>query len=113
MMGREFTSKAASMNLLELFFAGVFICNCLPHLVAGLQGRPFPTPFGKPRGVGDSSPLINVLWGLLNLTIGLLLLARHPLIVLTPLGIVAIMLGMLVIGVFLAQHFGKVRRGRA
>lgn len=45
------------------FGAGLFLCNCLPHLAAGLQGQPFPSPFSKPRGVGNSSPLVNVLWG--------------------------------------------------
>ena len=100
------------MNLLDIFFAGVFLCNCMPHLTSGLQGRPFPTPFGKPRGVGDSSPLVNVLWGLLNLLIALILLSRHPLIVITDLGIVALMAGMLVIAVFLAIHFGKVNRDK-
>lgn len=39
------------------FFAGAFLCNALPHLAAGLQGRPFPTPFATPHGVGDSPPL--------------------------------------------------------
>ena len=33
-----------------IFFTGAFLCNCIPHLCAGLQGMPFPTPFATPRG---------------------------------------------------------------
>ena len=51
------------MHYVAAFFAGAFLCNCIPHLDCGLRGAPFPTPFAKPRGIGDSSPLINVLWG--------------------------------------------------
>jgi hypothetical protein len=102
-------TKGHQMNLLDIFFAGIFLCNCIPHLTAGLQGKSFPTPFGKPRGVGDSSALINVIWGIFNLLIALLLLSRHPLIVITDLGLAAFIAGMLVIGIYLAIHFSKVR----
>jgi hypothetical protein len=60
------------------FFAGAFLCNCIPHLVAGLQGAPFPTPFAKPRGVGNSSPPVNFLWGSFNLPAGVALLSAPP-----------------------------------
>jgi hypothetical protein len=103
------TTKGNQMNYLAIFFAGVFLCNCIPHLNSGLQGRPFPTPFAKPRGVGNSSALINVLWGLFNLLVGLLLLVRHPLIFITDLGLAVFVAGMLVIGVYLAIRFAKVR----
>lgn len=39
------------MIYVTLFFAGVFLCNAVPHLAAGLQGQPFPTPFARPRGM--------------------------------------------------------------
>jgi len=42
------------MSYAVIFFAGAFLCNCIPHLCAGLQGMPFPTPFAKPRGIGKS-----------------------------------------------------------
>ena len=44
------------MHNVTLFFCGMLLCNCVPHLVCGLQGEPFPTPFEKPHGVGFSSP---------------------------------------------------------
>lgn len=47
--------------LIANFFAGLFLCNGVPHTVAGLSGRSFPTPFAKPPGKGLSSPLVNFL----------------------------------------------------
>jgi hypothetical protein len=43
------------MSFFTLFIAGAFLCNAMPYLTSGLQGTPFPTPFAKPPGVGDSS----------------------------------------------------------
>ncbi|OGQ20207.1 MAG: hypothetical protein A2138_09440 [Deltaproteobacteria bacterium RBG_16_71_12] len=48
------------------FFGGIFLANFVPHFVAGVSGRRFPSPFAKPRFRGLSSPASNVLWGLLN-----------------------------------------------
>lgn len=97
------------MHAIALFFAGAFLCNCLPHLVAGLQGVPFPSPFATPRGVGNSSPLVNVLWGGFNLIVGLALLVRYPAVLGANLDCAVIAAGALVLGVYLARHFGKVR----
>ena len=66
------------MDYVAQFLAGAFICNGVPHLVCGLQGSPFPTPFAKPHGVGMSSPLINFAWGLFNLVVGAVLLSNWP-----------------------------------
>ncbi len=56
------------------FFAGLFFANTVPHFVKGICGDRFPTPFAKPPGKGLSSPLVNVLWSLLNLISGYVLL---------------------------------------
>lgn len=100
------------MQYVWLFFAGALLCNAVPHLCAGLQGHPFPTPFARPRGIGDSSPLVNVLWGFVNLALALMIGSRHW----NPSDIVAdaatALLGGLAIGVFLALHFGKVQRSK-
>ncbi|WP_144140357.1 hypothetical protein [Paraburkholderia sp. BCC1884] len=98
------------MYYITLFLAGAFLCNAIPHLAMGLQGAPFPTPFAKPRGVGNSSPLINFLWGALNLIVGLAGLSRHPLTLGANLECLSVALGAILIGVFLASHFGKVRK---
>jgi len=98
------------MIWLAWFFAGAFLCNSLPHLAAGLQGQPFPSPFARPRGVGNSSPLVNVLWGLFNLVVGLVLLSLQPVSIGLNAPFVVVVAGALAIGVYLALHFGKVRR---
>jgi hypothetical protein len=100
------------MNYVAEFFAGAFLCNCLPHLLCGLQGSPFPSPFSKPRGVGDSSPLVNFLWGALNLLIGLVLLFRNPVVIGLNGDFIALIVGFLALGVQLSLHFGKVRKNR-
>ena len=53
--------------------AGMALANVVPHFVNGISGHPFPSPFGNPPGLGNSSPLSNVLWGSFNLVIGYLL----------------------------------------
>lgn len=61
-------------QLLADFFAGVFLTNAVPHFIHGISGNRFPTVFSKPRGVGLSSPTVNVLWALFCIAIGYLLL---------------------------------------
>lgn len=51
------------------FFGGVFLANFVPHFVAGVSGRSFPSPFARPPFRGLSSPAVNVLWGLFNLAL--------------------------------------------
>ena len=100
------------MNLTAPFLAGALLCNCIPHLVAGLQGEPFPTPFATPHGVGDSGPLLNVIWGFANLVVGLFLLSRHPPAAILGPEVAALLCGALVIGIFCGLHFGRVKRAR-
>jgi len=97
------------MEYVAIFFAGAFLCNCIPHLGAGLQGKSFPTVFAKPRGVGNSPPLVNFLWGMLNLCVGLYLLSRQPLAIGPNPGFFALVAGGLAIGAYLSLHFGRVR----
>jgi hypothetical protein len=100
------------MNYVALFLAGALLCNCIPHLAAGLQGIPFPTPFAKPRGVGNSSPLTNFLWGAFNIGAGLTILSYHPVAVGPNFGCLAIAGGALLLGTYLSRHFDKIRKGR-
>jgi hypothetical protein len=48
------------------FVSGLFLANGVPHFVQGISGSWFQTPFASPRGVGDSPPTVNVLWGVLE-----------------------------------------------
>jgi hypothetical protein len=95
------------------FGAGLFLANGVPHFVQGISGHWFQTPFASPRGVGESSPVINVLWGCLNLAIGFAMLWSFA-----PKGSevvaewAAVGLGVLVAGVLLAWRFGGVRSKR-
>jgi hypothetical protein len=92
------------------FAAGLVIANGVPHFVHGISGSPFQTPFAKPPGVGESSPLTNVLWGFFNLALGLVLLrAFAPNGVEELFGWLLVGLGTLSAGIFLALHFGRVR----
>jgi hypothetical protein len=58
------------------FFGGAFLANALPHLGNGISGHAFQSPFASPPGVGLSSSVVNVAWGLFNLAIGYLLVCR-------------------------------------
>src|ERR1700689_3850221 len=61
------------------FVAGLFLANGVPHFVQGISGQGFQTPFASPPGVGESSPIVNVLWGSVNLAVGFgLLFAFAP-----------------------------------
>ncbi len=56
------------------FLGGVFLANFVPHFIAGVSGRRFPSPFATPPFRGLSSPVVNVLWGLANLSVAYVLL---------------------------------------
>ncbi|MFC1923850.1 hypothetical protein ACFLT3_01800 [Chloroflexota bacterium] len=55
---------------LAYFFAGGFLANGIPHFVQGISGKKFQSPFASPPGVGESSPLVNVIWGTVNFLAG-------------------------------------------
>jgi len=96
--------------LLLEFLGGAFLANGVPHFVQGISGSPFQSPFAKPPGLGESSPVVNVLWGFANLVAGALLLhffwpqGRTP-----AAGWIAVGAGALLLAVQMAAHFGKVR----
>src|SRR5258708_23005277 len=63
-------------HYLAYFFGGAFLANTLPHLVNGVSGNAFQSPFSSPPGVGLSSALVNVLWALFELAVAYLLCCR-------------------------------------
>jgi hypothetical protein len=95
---------------LAYFFAGAFLANGVPHFVCGIVGKRFQSPFASPPGVGESSPIVNVIWGLANFSAGYALifgvgefsfgLTRDALMV----GI-----GALIAALFLSLYFERVR----
>jgi hypothetical protein len=101
-----------AVHLFANFLAGAFLCNSLPHLASGLRGEPFPTPFARPPGKGDSSPLINFGWGSFNLFAGLALVYYFPVVIGVTSGSISFMVGFVVLGVHLSRHFGAVRKSK-
>ncbi len=92
------------------FFAGAFLANGVPHFVHGVSGNKFQTPFATPRGVGESSAIVNVIWGWFNFVVGGVLLRIFFPPLPPPASVsIATLLGMLVMAMFLSYHFGKVR----
>ena len=101
--------KSRWYHYVAYFFGGLFLANTTPHLVNGMSGNPFRSPFASPPGKGLSSATVNVLWGMFNLAVAYVLLARvgrfdlrkttHVLVVGTA---------MLLIALSLAQHFGAL-----
>jgi len=94
------------------FFAGMFLANAIPHFVSGTQGRGFPSPFASPPGKGESSSMVNVIWGTANGAVGYLLLYRVGEFAPQRLREVAIVgIGGLLMGIVLARIFGDIYGG--
>jgi hypothetical protein len=94
---------------LAYFFAGAFLTNGTPHLVQGICGNKFQSPFASPPGIGESSAMVNVVWGWFNVIVGAGLI-RYFFLMPPPMGLcAAAALGALTIALWLAKHFGKVR----
>ncbi|WP_348264928.1 hypothetical protein P8935_10415 [Telmatobacter sp. DSM 110680] len=95
------------------FFGGAFLANASPHLINGVSGRPFQTPFAKPPGKGLSSSTVNVIWGFFNILLSWLLIFRvgsfdlykvqHALVFGT---------GVLMMSVISARIFGPLHGGK-
>jgi hypothetical protein len=93
------------------FFAGAFLTNAIPHIVQGTCGNRFQTPFARPRGAGESSAVVNVLWGFFNLAVGIALLYSFLPQLPPPWPLCAVaLIGGLILALYLAWRFGKVRK---
>ncbi|HEY4076583.1 MAG TPA: hypothetical protein VGM26_06580 [Rhizomicrobium sp.] len=97
---------------LSLFLGGAFLTNAIPHVVSGVMGKPFQSPFAKPPGQGYSSSTVNVLWGFFNIVVGYALTFRAGVFDLKNTVDVAIFgAGALAIALFSARHFGRFNGG--
>lgn len=100
------------LDYLFYFFAGAFLANSIPHITNGISGRAFPTPFATPRGQGESSASLNVLWGAFNFGVGYALLffaGSFSFSVLTHVAVAG--LGAVLMALFLAWRFGPLYGG--
>jgi hypothetical protein len=101
------------LHLLSYFFGGAFLANAVPHFISGTQGRAFQTPFAKPSGIGLSSSVVNVWWGAFNAGVGYLLLCRVGNFEFrSTADVLACGVGLLVLSLFSAQHFGQFHGGK-
>jgi hypothetical protein len=99
-------------DYLAYFFGGAFLANTLPHLINGVSGRPFQSPFAKPPGKGLSSSTTNVLWGFFNLIVAYLLILRVGNFSIRDIGqVAAVGAGVLTMSVMLARTFGRFHGG--
>jgi len=95
------------------FFGGALLANAIPHLVNGVSGRAFQSPFAKPPGKGLSSSTVNVVWGFFNLLIAWLLIFRVGTFDLHNVQDAVIFgAGMLMMFTLLARTFGPLHGGR-
>lgn len=99
-------------HLVAYFFGGVFLANTIPHLVNGMSGNPFQSPFATPPGKGLSSSTVNVVWGMFNLAVSYLLIVRVGRFDLRRTWhVLFVGLGAFVIALQLARHFGELHGG--
>jgi membrane associated rhomboid family serine protease len=102
----------AWLSLLSYFFGGAILANAIPHLVSGMMGRSFQSPFAKPPGEGLSSSTVNVLWGFLNGAVGYALVGRVGDFSLKHTADVAALgVGALLMALFSARQFGRFNGG--
>ena len=95
---------------LAYFFAGVFLANGVPHFVSGIAGKRFQSPFASPPGVGESSPVVNVIWGLVNFSIGYaLIFGVNEFCLGFTREVLMVAIGAVVTSIFLAIYFGRIR----
>jgi hypothetical protein len=98
---------------LSYFFGGAFLANALPHLINGISGSAYQTPFAKPLGRGLSSSTVNILWGYFNLAAAYLLIVRVGRFDLDHTShVFAVGAGMLLISLLLARTFGRLHGGQ-
>ncbi len=95
---------------LAYFFAGAFLANGVPHFVSGITGKRFQSPFASPPGVGESSPVVNVIWGLVNFFAGYaLIFGVNDFCLGFTREVLMVAIGAVVTSIFLAIYFGRIR----
>ena len=98
--------------LLSHFLGGAFLANAMPHVVSGMMGRPFQSPFARPPGEGLSSSTVNVVWGFLNLAVAYVLVCRVGDFGLKDTDdVLTFSAGAFLNALLLARHFGRFNGG--
>jgi hypothetical protein len=98
------------MDYLAYFAAGLLLTNGIPHFVNGVSGVKFQSPFASPPGVGESPPLVNVIWGLVNFILGFLLITGvGEFSIGISLDSFTFGIGAILMSLILSWYFGRVR----
>lgn len=99
-------------NPLFIFLGGAVLANSFPHLLNGVSGRPFQTPFAHPPGKGLSSSTVNVLWGTFNLWLAYMLTINLGSFDIQNVRKALLLgAGMLVMSLLSARLFGRLHGG--
>jgi hypothetical protein len=102
------------MHWVAYFWGGAFLCNAIPHFVAGVMGQPFQSPFAKPPGQGLSSSTVNVLWGAFNFAVAYaLIIGVGSFDPRCPSDVLAVGTGVLSMGLMAARAFGRFHGGNS
>ncbi len=105
-------SVARWYHYIAWFLGGAFLANTIPHLVNGISGSPFQSPFASPHGEGLSSSTVNVLWGMFNLVVAYVLVVRVGRFDLRQTRHVVVLgLGILLEALLLAWQLGRFHGG--
>lgn len=84
------------------FLAGTSLASGVPRFVKGICGEPFPTAFVK-----LSSPIANVLEGLLDFIVGAILFSGGHVSTAHPSTLILFIAGVAFTSVLLSRHFQK------
>ncbi|WP_410013043.1 hypothetical protein [Sodalis sp. C49] len=99
-------------HYLSYFLGGAVVANAIPHLVSGMMGRSFQSPFATPPGQGLSSATVNVLWGAFNVALAYFLIYQVGSFTLRAMADAgAAGLGALLMALVCARAFGRFHGG--
>ncbi len=86
------------------FVSGVLLVNVLPHLIRGISGDKFPSPFARPHGKKLSSPTSNVIWAFMNLALFLAIFYFNQFSFTAIYGVIMLM-GGFAMAIYLSKYF--------
>ncbi|MFR9560829.1 MAG: hypothetical protein SNH45_07440 [Rikenellaceae bacterium] len=94
------------IDFLIAFVFGFFATNSLPHIIPGIHGKSFYSPFASPPTKGKSSAIVNVLWGFVNVVVAYILFVTTDINLRNYVEGTGFLLGVLITSLILAITFG-------
>jgi hypothetical protein len=74
----SFGQEETDMTYVLSFLSGLLLANGIPHFVNGISGRDFHRPSLGRLVRKVPAPLLNVMWGIVNFAVALLLGSACP-----------------------------------